>query len=97
MFRLFLSVLRSNTRRLAQFEIKPRSRLTNHVRYTIEVPTLIQCTNTCLSDDSCLSVNYHYRSQDIQKLCEINSDTHNNNPDDLVEHNNYQYAVIQGQ
>ena len=91
---IFLSVERTSTRRTGQFVIKSRSRLTNHVRYTVETATLTQCTNTCLADDSCLSINYHYRSQTVQKSCEINSDTHNNNPDDLVQHNNYQYVAF---
>lgn len=92
-----IALTRTGTFRLAVFDIRSSYRLNNHVRYTIHTSTLTQCTNTCLGDEGCLSVNYHYRSKSTAKACEINDGTHTDNPDDLEEEFLFQYAAIQGE
>ncbi|XP_072025170.1 C-type mannose receptor 2-like [Amphiura filiformis] len=91
------ALLREATRRIGVFEVKPRSRLANHVQYIITTATLTQCTNTCLSDAICMSVNYQYRSNTVDKMCEINSNTHTNNPGDLEQKDTFQYVFFQGE
>ncbi len=95
--RCSLSVLRSATRRIGVFEVKSRSRLANHVYYSIATATLAQCTNTCLADSNCVSINYEHRSASFEKTCEINRDSHTNNPADLEQMDSFQYVFFKGE
>ncbi|XP_041476506.1 uncharacterized protein LOC121424795 [Lytechinus variegatus] len=91
-----IASVRSSERRKANFILVKGNRLKNHALYELEVYTLSECTNVCLKDEHCVSVNYHKLSRAPKKSCVLNRETHTNYPDDLVPDRDYMYGSIDG-
>eukprot|EP00057_Strongylocentrotus_purpuratus_P024473 XP_011678947.1 PREDICTED: C-type mannose receptor 2 [Strongylocentrotus purpuratus] len=91
-----VAFVRNSESRKANFILKKNYRLKNHALYELEAYTLSECTNHCLKDAGCISVNYHKLSRAPRKLCVLNRASHTTNEDDLVADRDYMYGSIDG-
>ncbi|XP_033633182.1 lymphocyte antigen 75-like [Asterias rubens] len=90
------SVIRTDTDRLKVYIIIKGQRLRQHAMTEFQIASLTQCTNICTSLETCVSVNFHSKSRDALKTCEINDETHTSMASDMEDDREYTYASVEG-
>ena len=93
---LLFTVIRTDTDRLKVYIIIKGQRLRQHAMTEFQIASLTQCTNICTSLETCVSVNFHSKSRDALKTCEINDETHTSMASDMEDDREYTYASVEG-
>ncbi|KAJ8026239.1 Contactin-associated protein 1 [Holothuria leucospilota] len=90
------SVSLTDSHRYKVYIIYDGYRLQSNPLYSVTALTMNHCTNMCTSDSRCLSVNFHTKSTENRKTCDIYGETHMDIAEQLIEDREYTYASVEG-